>query len=122
MVWTEFNQEVYIMYRIREESGVKVVAIENTLREESVNPLKEKLNSFLEDGKSRIVLDMLKADYITSIGLSMIVTVNKKAQMQGGGVKLACISRLMKNLLESTKLDRIISVYDTVDEAIESFR
>jgi anti-anti-sigma regulatory factor len=68
------------------------------------------------------VLDMSTADYLSSMGVAMIVEVKRRTSLNGGDLKLACVNKLTKNLLDYTHVNRKIEVYETVGAAVEALK
>jgi anti-sigma B factor antagonist len=106
---------------IREEGPAVVVRVDGSILQENVPLLRERLSQLIEDGQISIVIDMSDANYLSSLGVAVIVDARNRAMKQQGDVKLACVNRLVKNLLDITNLSRQIKAYDTVEEAVSSF-
>lgn len=106
---------------IKEYEGVFVVKVDRSILQENVPVLRERLGSLVGDGKTRIVIDMSGASYLSSLGVAVIVDAKNRATEAGGDVKLACVNQLIHNLLEITNLTRQLRIYDTVEEAVRSF-
>jgi anti-sigma B factor antagonist len=68
------------------------------------------------------VLNLGGVNYIDSGGLGTLVALYTTARNAGGGIKLAALTQRIGDLLQVTKLVTIFEVYDTVDEAVKSFR
>ena len=71
---------------------------------------------------NRIVLDLAEVNYIDSGGLGTLVALRTTAINAGGTVKLASLTRRVDDLLQITKLATVFDVYDSEEEAVESFR
>lgn len=107
---------------IKEIDDIVVVGINDSILQESVALLKTRLNDLIEDGKVWIVLDMSLADYLSSMGVAVMVEIKKCTVQSGGDLKLANVNQLTRNLLEYTHVDKKIEVFETVDKAVESIR
>ena len=70
----------------------------------------------------RIVLDFAWIEYIDSSGLEALVASFISARHRGAEIKLAALSPRVREVLTTTRLDRLFEVYDSADEAIKSFR
>ncbi len=75
----------------------------------------------IENDKVKIVADLTNANWINSSGLGMLITGLTTARSSDGDLKLAKVSPRIRRPLEITKLDTILSIHPTVDEAIASF-
>ena len=71
---------------------------------------------------SRIVLNLADVTYIDSGGLGTLVALYTTAKNAGGTVKLARLTQRVGDLLQLTKLLTVFEVYNSEEEAVESFR
>jgi anti-sigma B factor antagonist len=71
---------------------------------------------------NRIVLNLAGVSYIDSGGLGTLVALYTTAHNVGGAVKLSNLTQRVGDLLQVTKLLTVFEVYDTEDDAIQSFR
>jgi anti-sigma B factor antagonist len=88
--------------------------------EESAS-LRDAVKKFIADGKNRIVLNLSGVNYIDSGGLGTLVALYTTARNAGGSIKLANLTQRVGDLLQVTKLVTIFDVYDSEDEALQSF-
>ena len=73
-----------------------------------------------EDG--RLVLNLSEVSYIDSGGLGTLVALYTTARNSGASVKLARLTQRVGDLLQLTKLLTVFEVYNSEEEAVESFR
>ncbi len=71
---------------------------------------------------NRIVLNLGGVNYIDSGGLGTLVSLYTTARNSGGAIKLANLTQRVDDLLQVTKLVTVFEVYDSEDQAIESFQ
>ena len=71
---------------------------------------------------SRIVLNLADVTYIDSGGLGTLVSLFITARNGGGAIKLARLTQRVGDLLQITKLLTVFEVYDSEEEAVQSFR
>ena len=106
---------------IHAENDLVVVTIDGNVMQEYVAVFKTRLEDLISTGKTRIILDMKDASYMSSMCLAVIVDAKNKSQAAGGDVKIASANKLVANLLEITNLTRKIQLFDTVEKAREAF-
>jgi anti-sigma B factor antagonist len=70
----------------------------------------------------QLVLNLGGVSYIDSGGLGTLVALYTTAHNAGGAIKLSNLTPRVGDLLQVTKLLTIFEVYDTEEEAIQSFR
>jgi anti-sigma B factor antagonist len=71
---------------------------------------------------NQLVLNLGGVTYIDSGGLGTLVSLYTTAHNAGGAVKLSNLTQRVGDLLQVTKLLTVFEVFDTEEEAIESFR
>jgi anti-anti-sigma factor len=82
----------------------------------------EKIYSVVEDlGRSRLVLDCGKIDYLASAALARLVTLLHKVRAAGGRLALCKVTRPMEGLLRQSYLTDILFIYENEQEAVRSF-
>jgi anti-sigma B factor antagonist len=107
--------------RAKEIGDVSVISIEGNVLQENAQALKKELRDLVKEGKIRLVLDLNTSNYISSMCLSTIVEIKKRVNDLGGDLKLSGPNGLIRNLLESTNLIKVIEIYNDVDSAVKSF-
>jgi anti-sigma B factor antagonist len=101
--------------------GVTVMSLSGriTLGEES-SRLRTKLKELLEEGKTRVVLDLGEVSYMDSAGLGALVAGYTSARNRGLSLKLANLTKRISEQLYITKLVTVFDVYDSVESALKS--
>ena len=72
-------------------------------------------------GKARLVVDLHAVDFIDSSGLGALIGGLKPARQQGGDLRIAAAGDQVRAVLKLTNLDRILSPYATVEEALHGW-
>ena len=103
------------------QNGVMIFSLEKEVVQEDVDVLQQRLMEILDNGNTKIVLDMSECSYITSMGLSTIFHAKKKFNEKNGDIKIARINTLIKNLFSLTNLNKTIDIFETLDEAVNAF-
>lgn len=83
---------------------------------------REKVNEVLAAQKKRVVLDLANVSYIDSAGLGVLVAAYTSAANQGAIIKLASLTKLIRQQLQITKLVTVFEVHETVEAAAQSFQ
>ena len=71
---------------------------------------------------NKIVLNLGGVNYIDSGGLGTLVALYTTARSAGGAIRLANLTQRVGDLLQVTKLLTVFEVFESVDQAVESFR
>src|SRR6187401_2994848 len=83
--------------------------------------LKDKINSLLNQGHKKIILNLADVPYIDSAGLGEIVRTYTTVSRQGGGLKLLNLTKRITDLLSITKLLTVFETFESEGEAVRSF-
>jgi len=83
--------------------------------------LKDKVNSLVNQGRRRIVLNLAGVPYVDSAGLGEIVGSYTTVSRQGGSLKLLNLTGKITDLLAITKLLTVFETFESEDEAVRSF-
>jgi len=83
--------------------------------------LKDKVNSLVNQGQKKIVLNLAGVPYIDSAGLGEVVRTYTTVSRQGGSLKLLNLTKRITDLLSITKLLTVFETFDTENDAVRSF-
>jgi anti-sigma B factor antagonist len=83
--------------------------------------LKDKVNSLLNQGRKKIILNLAEVPYVDSAGLGEIVRTYTTVSRQGGNLKLLNLTKRITDLLSITKLLTVFETYDSEADAVQSF-
>jgi anti-sigma B factor antagonist len=83
--------------------------------------LKDKVNSLVNQGHKKIVLNLADVPYIDSAGLGEVVRTYTTVSRQGGSLKLLNLTKRITDLLSITKLLTVFETFDSENEAVQSF-
>ncbi|MGH9458510.1 MAG: STAS domain-containing protein [Thermoanaerobaculia bacterium] len=79
------------------------------------------VTQLLEDGYSKMLLNLSKVDYIDSSGLGDLVHSHKLAERAGASLKLLRPQDRVRRTLHLTNLLPMFEVFEDEDEALRSF-
>jgi anti-sigma B factor antagonist len=83
--------------------------------------LRDKVNSLIQQGQKKLVLNLAEVPYIDSAGLGEIVRTYTTVSRQGGSLKLLSLTKRIQDLLAITKLLTVFETYESEDDAVKSF-
>jgi len=83
--------------------------------------LREKINSLVENGTEKIVLNLAEVPYVDSAGLGEIVRCYTTVSRKNGELKLLNLTKRIHDLLSITKLLTVFDSYDDEASAVKSF-
>ena len=83
--------------------------------------LKDKVNSLVNQGHKKVILNLADVPYIDSAGLGEVVRTYTTVSRQGGSLKLLNLTKRITDLLSITKLLTVFETFDSENEAVRSF-
>ena len=105
-------------FEVREEGSVTVVSISEARLDAS---LAEAFKNFLFDqidkGAATILVDLTHVRFMDSSGLGALVAGLKKMSGEGE-LKLAAAQPAVKDLFELTSMEKLFSIFDSVEAAL----
>jgi anti-sigma B factor antagonist len=84
--------------------------------------IKDKIQSLLQQGNRKLLLDLGNVSYVDSAGLGQLVQVYATTRHLEGQLKLLRVTKRLKDLLVLTKLLTVFECYDEEADAIASFK
>jgi anti-sigma B factor antagonist len=109
--------------KIKTTEKYEAVVIElkgNVMGGEDTKDFNELLHKLIDQGKTRIVVDLGDVKFMNSSGLGMLIGGLTTVKKANGQYKLANITDKIESLLIITKLITIFEHYESVDKALES--
>lgn len=80
------------------------------------------LLEFADQANGKMVLDFQGVTFMSSAMIGKIVLLNKKCKASSTIVKLCNIAPSIMEVFEITRLNKVFSIYESVDEAVKSFQ
>jgi len=101
--------------------GIAVVRLNGQLDLRTTSTVKQRLNQVIAEGSTRLVVDFAHVTFIDSSGLAALISGLKAARAAGGDLSIANTSEEVTTIFEFTRLNRVMPLYATVDEALAAF-
>jgi anti-anti-sigma factor len=116
------SEEPGMRVAINEMESIAVASVDSSILQENVPMLRDRLAQLLDEKHVWIVMDLSKANYLSSMGVAVIVDLKLKANKAGGDVKLACVNQLIRSLLDITNVSRRMEIFVTVENALTAIK
>ena len=108
-------------YHFETVGDVLKVSLDGRLVAACSEEFKDLMFERLKDHKA-ILFDLSKMVHVDSSGLGALVSILQRVNTNGGVIKLACLQSRPRIVFEITKIYRVFDIYDTVEEALASFK
>ena len=107
----------------RDSGGVMILDLKGKLTiGEGDELLKDKVNSLIQQGYQKLLLNLEGVPYVDSAGLGEIVRTYTTVSRQGGKLKLLNLTKRIEDLLAITKLLTVFETFESEQEAVKSFQ
>lgn len=105
----------------RDEGDIKVVVIEGKLNTGASPDAEDFINELIDDGATKILLNLEDLDFISSTGLRVILATGKKLTGVGGKLVLCSPNQTVSDVFRMSGFLQMFSVLDNEEEALKSF-
>jgi anti-sigma B factor antagonist len=89
---------------------------------EGADGLRVTIRDLAQQGKKKLILNLADTSYVDSSGIGEMVNGATVLANQGAVVKLLCLTRRVRDLLQITKLYTVFEVFEDEQTAVQSFR
>lgn len=93
-----------------------------TFDSDQVRLLQQELLDRVRDGEVNMVMDLGHLHYIQSLFLGMLVALLRSCREFGGDLRICNANESISAVLEASRLNQIMDVCSTTEEAIARFR
>ncbi len=100
------------------ENGIQVLKLVGVLDVQGVDAIDTKFAGYSTGDKSKVLVDMSEVEFLTSIGIRLLVTTAKSVANRGGKLVLLNPNENVKGVLEMTGIMDIIPIHSSLQEAV----
>jgi anti-sigma B factor antagonist len=106
-------------HEVVKKQGASIVVLKGDVDLESSPAAREVLLKSV-DGAAKVLVDLSSVTYIDSSGVASLVEALQAAKRNGGRLALVAASDPTRRVLELARLDKVFTMYATVDEGIKA--
>lgn len=103
-----------------ESDGIRVISTERQLTGANQGRLRTRIQEEMDAGALRILLDLSETERVDSSGLGEVVRLHNMVRGNDGRLCLYGLQESAQLLVKLTKLDEILEVYESRDEAVSA--
>jgi anti-anti-sigma factor len=100
------------------ENGINVLKLVGILDFKGVDEIETKFAGYSTGDRSKVLVDLSEVEFLTSIGVRLVVTTAKSVANRGGKLVLLNPNENVKGVLEMTGIMDIIPVHMDLKAAI----
>lgn len=115
------DQAVPLRAEHERRGDVVVIRVSGEIDPVTAPVLRERLSAAFTDaasGKGAVVVDLTAVDFVTSIGLSLLVEYHLLGDRQGTPLRVVAPARNMLRALRATTLDQLLELYPSLPQAL----
>jgi len=83
--------------------------------------IKDIINKLIEQKKYNVIINLKDVTYIDSSGIGALISSLSNLKKYQGGLKIINVFASVKKVFELTKLTSFFEIYDSEDEALNSY-
>ncbi len=117
----QFQQPARPFICEKEVNGVIVLSVNHALKGTGEISLKERIDALVAEGRLQILIDMQGVPYVDSSELGRLIRAHLSVRKAGGRVRLCNVSDRVLSLLKITRLDTVLDLYSSEEEALAAF-
>lgn len=106
-------------HEVIKKEGASIVVLKGDVDLESSPAAREVLLKSVEGG-GKVLVDLSSVTYIDSSGVASLVEALQAAKRNGGRFALVAASDPTRRVLELARLDKVFTMYTTVDEGLQA--
>lgn len=84
--------------------------------------LSEKLHDLVDQNKTKVIADLGNVSWMNSSGLGILIGGLTTMRNSGGDLKLINVTGKIESLLIITKLIKVFDTFNTIEDAVASFK
>jgi|SRR4051812_81867 anti-sigma B factor antagonist len=104
------------------EKDVLILSADGGLNANTGPEFIRQLETLVDGGVTKIIVDCTQLNYISSYGASVLVRLHNKLATRGGDVKVAAAHSMVLEILGVMRLGKLFGIYPDVNQARLAFR
>lgn len=113
---------VVVQVNETQQNDVVVLRLDGRLDAASSPLLERKVNTFIDAGQSKLVMNFDHIDYLSSAGMRLLLVVSKKAKSHRGKLVLAGVHEEVMDVIKMAGFDHLLEICHTEGEALARFQ
>jgi len=105
----------------KQTGDVNVISVGGRLDAYSAAEAEKKIDSLVEAGRVKLVLNLNDLEYISSSGLRVFLAQLKKARKQQGDIKLCCMKPNIREVFDIAGFTQLFHIAGDEAEAVSGF-
>ena len=105
----------------RDQEDIRVIVLDGRLDTNTASEAQARLTELLDEGNDNVLVDLMNLDYVSSLGLRVLLVAAKKLSSRGAALRVCNLNDTVRETFEISGFDTLIRVFDTEQEALQDF-
>lgn len=101
-------------------ANILILSADGGLDSTNAEPFASELATLVAAGARNLVVDCSSLRFLSSYGIAVLVRLHQKLARVGGDVRLAAVQTRIAEVIELTRLSRVLFMYPNVDDAVRA--
>ena len=111
-----------LVFEERQVGDVVILSVSKGLKGPGEEALRTRIETLVGQGFLRILIDLKAVPYLDSTELGRLIRCHVAVRKAGGRVRLFNLSDKVCGLMKQLRLDTVMELYDTDEQALASLR
>jgi anti-sigma B factor antagonist len=111
-----------LQINIEQKADICIIKCIGNIDSDAYSGLKEVFDKLMREKKYKIVVDLSDVNFISSTGWGIFIGSLQKIRSGGGDLRLAAMTEEVENIYNMVNFGELLLSYDTIEEAIDSFK
>ncbi len=107
--------------QVEQKGDVVVVHVKGRLDAASSPQLDKKINSIIDSGNFKLVLDFAELDYLSSAGMRLMLSLSKKLKNLEGKVVACALNDEVMEVIKMAGFHQVLELYPDVEACFKHF-
>lgn len=103
--------------QVEEKGDVVVVRIDGRLDAATSPQLEKRINSIIDSGHFKIILNFANVEYLSSAGMRLMLAISKKLKNLEGKVVVCNMHEEVMEVIKMAGFQNVIEIYPSEDES-----
>jgi len=103
-------------------NNIPVLTVSGRIDATTSGDLKRTLDRLIDDNHATILIDLAGVEYISSVGLRILLAALKKVRPKQGDVKLAALQPFVSEVLEIAGFTKLFTIYSNQADALSQMK
>ncbi|MCB1142474.1 MAG: STAS domain-containing protein [Leptospiraceae bacterium] len=106
--------------QLKDGKEIIILIFRGVINHENVSLISDDLDAILDASTNRIIVDLVKLEYINSLGLALFLTIVKRVEESDGILGIGGTSRVLNTIIQLVEISEKVRIFNSVEEALKS--